>query len=103
MIHLLEQDNRIQDPAKIIPEDEPVFLIRAQDKYASRILRVYANLLMQDGEHKAAELVNQHADRMDRWPKKVMSDVVSRSEITVTEAPIAEPVKSTKSTKKKSK
>lgn len=33
-----------------IPRDEPVFVLRAKDKYAVDILRFYASLLS-DGEH----------------------------------------------------
>lgn len=31
MKHAREDYNRIQDPAGLIPDDEPVFLLRAQD------------------------------------------------------------------------
>lgn len=31
MKHAREDYNRIQDPANLIPDDEPVFLVRAQD------------------------------------------------------------------------
>ena len=45
MKHAREDYNRIQDPAGIIPEDEPVFLLRGQDKLAPMTLEYWAHLL----------------------------------------------------------
>lgn len=39
MKHARPDYDRIQDPAGIIPEDEPVFLLRGQDRYAAPQLR----------------------------------------------------------------
>lgn len=59
----------IQDPSGKIPADEPVFLIRAQDRLGRRVLRLYAQLAEWLGY--AADFV-QHlrdlADEFDRWP-----------------------------------
>jgi hypothetical protein len=41
MRHARPDYNRIQDPAGLIPDDEPVFLLRAQDALAAPILRQY--------------------------------------------------------------
>ena len=38
MIHAREDYNRIQDPLGLIPEDEPVFLIRGKDVLAPAAL-----------------------------------------------------------------
>jgi hypothetical protein len=44
MIHAREDYNRIQDPADRIPSDEPVFLIRGQDRAAPGAIEAWANL-----------------------------------------------------------
>lgn len=38
MRHARPDYNRIQDPAGLIPEDEPVFLLRGQDPIAPQLL-----------------------------------------------------------------
>ena len=42
MKHAREDYNRIQDPDNLIPEDEAVFLLRAQDTLMPSILMDYA-------------------------------------------------------------
>ena len=42
MFHIREDYNRIQDPENKIPDDEPVFLIRGQDKVAAQVVDYYA-------------------------------------------------------------
>jgi len=44
MIHARTDYDRIQDPAKLIPDDEPVFLLRGQDKLAWIAVWFYAVL-----------------------------------------------------------
>ena len=44
MIHAREDYNRIQDPAGKIGENEPVFLIRAQDASAPAAVEAWAKL-----------------------------------------------------------
>lgn len=65
-------DERIQDAAGVIPADEPVFLLRGQDRYAARAVRHYADILAgkgADDEHVAA--IHRHALEMQNWrPKK---------------------------------
>lgn len=55
-----------------IPEDEPVFLLRAQDKTAAATVRVWASL-QPEGDLKAMAL--DHADLMDKWPVKKVADL----------------------------
>ena len=50
MIHAREDYNRIQDPTGKIPADEPVFLLRAQDRYFIKTVQYYASLLEADKE-----------------------------------------------------
>ena len=76
MIHARQDYQRIQDPAGLIPENEPVFLLRAQDRTAAQTLRFWAQLQdSNDGDQVAAALAREHADAMDAWPVKKLADV----------------------------
>ena len=66
-----DYNKRIIDKAKKIPEDEPVFLLRAQNKYAPSTLRFYAKLLEEDGNMEMAEELRAHARNMIVWQKSV--------------------------------
>lgn len=75
MLHARPDYNRIQDPAGIIPADEPVFLLRAQDKHAASFLRLYARTIRSEGgDAELADMADRHAARMDAWPKKKSPD-----------------------------
>jgi len=77
MRHARVDYNRIQDPAGIIPEDEPVFLLRGQDKHAAETLRFYAALVADDeGSEEVIELTMDHADAIDAWPKNKAPDIL---------------------------
>ena len=70
MIHARNDYNRIQDPESKIPENEPVFLLRAQDQVAAEVVRYWAYLHQaRGGDEDIASLVHHHADLMDEWPK----------------------------------
>lgn len=77
MKHARSDYNRIQDPEGLIPEDEPVFLLRAQDRTAARVVRYWAYLQEQeyDGDPEAIDLAKGHADLMSRWERKKTADV----------------------------
>lgn len=66
-----DYNKRIIDTAGKIPDDEPVFLLRAQDMYAPSTLRHYAKLLKEDGNVEMAEELLQHARQMVVWQKSV--------------------------------
>lgn len=67
---------RIQDAADLIPADEPVFLIRAQDQVGAAAVRAWAHLHRVNGGSDVAYLMAmKHADSMDRWPKHKPADV----------------------------
>ena len=73
MLHCRKDYNeRVQDSAKIIPEDEPVFLLRASDNTSSYLVRQWAvQYLMDNGNSVDAKLVYEavcrHADKMLTW------------------------------------
>ena len=49
MKHARDDYNRIQDPAGLIPADEPVFLLRGQDKLAIKAMEAYNRALVSEG------------------------------------------------------
>lgn len=75
MIHARDDYNRIQDPDGKIPEDEPVFLLRAQDALACKAVEYYAFLCSNAQAPEVAAKARAHADRMAAWPKKKVPDL----------------------------
>lgn len=76
MIHARDDYNRIQDPENKIGDDEPVFLIRAQDIVSGEAVRAWAKLNdFYGGSQEASKLARAHADKMDAWPKKKKCDL----------------------------
>ena len=77
------QDPALQDPRFLKPgstpigEDEPVFLLRAQDKTAAETIRHWVALNLAEPGHdgKAIQLALDHAKLMDAWPRKKVADV----------------------------
>jgi hypothetical protein len=68
MKHAREDYNRIQDPAGHIPADEPVFLIRGQDKCGPKAVELYAMLAHDAGA--SPELVTaayEQSQAMSLW------------------------------------
>lgn len=74
MKHARPDYDRIQDPANLIPADEPVFLLRGQDETAAKVVRYWAEL-NRNGDKHAVELALSHAYEMDKWPTKKQADV----------------------------
>lgn len=70
MIHASAKYNRIQDPAKKIGEDEPVFLIRSQDVFAPRVIAFWADLVDQAGGEKKAEEIREFVEQIKDWQSK---------------------------------
>lgn len=68
MLHARPDYNRIQDPAGLIAEDEPVFLLRAQDKTAPHIVEAWAQSQEQiGGDPELISFAREHAKRMREW------------------------------------
>ena len=78
MLHARADYNRIQDPAKAIPDEEPVFLLRAQDKTAAATVRHWASLQVNED---IAEMAMEHANLMDEWPTKKAADLMSEEDL----------------------
>lgn len=59
----------------VIPHDEPVFLLRAQDKLSEPILRLYADMVrLYAGDTEQYRKVLLQADNFARWSRKKMPD-----------------------------
>lgn len=78
MKHAREDYNRFQDPENKIPADEPVFLLRGQDKYADRAVNFYAKLVEKNnGSKEIVEVARKTAGWMREWPKHKEPDMVN--------------------------
>lgn len=76
MKHARSDCDRFQDPEGKIPVDEPVFLVRGQDKVGWMVVVVYAVLnFFFGGEHSCTVLSLKHVAGMLAWPKKKGADL----------------------------
>ncbi|RJR47023.1 MAG: hypothetical protein C4567_01545 [Deltaproteobacteria bacterium] len=58
-----------------IPQDEPVFLLRAQDAAAADTVRYWGNRVKElGGDLDLVVAALQQADAMDAWPRKKVPD-----------------------------
>jgi hypothetical protein len=61
---------------RLIPIDEPVFLIRGQDAVSGDAVRAWADLAEKAGASTDILAISRlHAKKMDSWPKKKVPDV----------------------------
>lgn len=75
MKHARSDYNRIQDPAGLILDNEPVFLIRAKDAVSGDSVRAWADLHDRNGGDPAmSAAARAHAALMDAWPEKQKAD-----------------------------
>lgn len=71
MKHARKDYDRIQDPSGKIPEDEPVFLLRAQDEVAPEVVEVWALCAHKAGaSNDIVEHAYEHAKLMRKWQAK---------------------------------
>ena len=70
-----DYNERIQDNAGLIPDDEPVVLLRGQDQLAVQALEYYVRLCEQNQAPKVAKKIRGHVELMKMWPKKKIPDV----------------------------
>lgn len=70
MIHANDNYNRIQDPLGIIPKDMPVFLLQGKDKFAPKLLLLWAMWVrLEGGNPDNAREIEEHAQRMIEYQK----------------------------------
>lgn len=68
MKHARSDYDRIQDPAGLIPQDEPVFLLRARDRLAPRTIRYWVAQGFKIGVDLAMlEAADEQSKAMERW------------------------------------
>lgn len=61
---------------RIIPADEPVFLIRGQDVAGGDAVRAWADLAEAAGAAPdILAIAREHAAKMDAWPRKKVADL----------------------------
>ena len=77
-----DYQNSIVDLTGKIPDDEPCFLIRAQDKAGAGAVRSWAQLAEQCGaSSEVVRAAMAHADEMEAWPVKKVPDVPTAAEL----------------------
>lgn len=61
---------------RLVPRDEPVFLIRGQDAAGAATVRAWADMAETLGaDSEILRVAREHADRMEAWPKKKTADL----------------------------
>lgn len=66
---------------RLIPEDEPVFLIRGQDIVGGAAVRAWADMAERVGASPdAVSSAREHATKMEAWPKKKVADLPQQEE-----------------------
>jgi hypothetical protein len=76
MLHTRSDYNRIQDPSGIIPANEPVFLLRRQDKLAWHIVKIYTWCAELAGASpELVQACREQSKLMKTWPKKKIPDL----------------------------
>lgn len=77
MLHARKDYQRIQDPVGKIPANEPVFLLRAQDRTAAKVLAewILLNQELPDRDDEAIRLAKKHLKKFLAWPVKKTADL----------------------------
>jgi hypothetical protein len=71
MKHARNDYERIQDPAGLIPVDEPVFLIRAKGEVGPLTVDKWADYAEQAGaDHEIISHARNHAQLMRKWQRE---------------------------------
>lgn len=66
-----DYQERIQDSANLIPEDEPVFLLRAQDVVAPEVVSYWIELAKDSGAlPNIIEAAKKHVGLMVEWQRE---------------------------------
>lgn len=76
MKHARKDYDRIQDPENIIPQDEPVFLLRGKDLAAPATIEAWCIEAKKLGaKDDIIELAKVHAEKMREWQRNVESQI----------------------------
>lgn len=76
MKHARSDYDRIQDPEGLIPENEPVFLLRGKDILSPAFVDMYAEMYAaqypgDDDAKEVAARLKKHAQKMRAWQRDV--------------------------------
>jgi hypothetical protein len=72
MIHARSDYDRIQDPAGLIPEKEPVLLVRGQDRSAAETADFWADTEeRKGGDPRLIAAARMQAERIRQWNRDV--------------------------------
>lgn len=64
---------------RLIPRDEPLFLVRGQDGVGGEAVRAWAELAQAAGARpEILAAAREQAARMDAWPKKKVADLAGQ-------------------------
>jgi hypothetical protein len=75
MQHARPDYQRFQDPLGLIPNQEPVLLLRAQDALAAQAAEYYAKLCEDVQAEEVGSRIREHAKKMRDWPVKKIPDI----------------------------
>lgn len=76
MYHARRDYQRFQDPLGVIPDDEPVFLIRGQDIVGAKTVRFWADQAEAHGASpRIVERAREHAALMESWATRKVPDM----------------------------
>jgi hypothetical protein len=65
---------------RVIPADEPVFLLRGQDRHAAETVMFWAERVeTAGGDPDIVRVAREHAAKMDAWPKKKAPDLPTQA------------------------
>ena len=89
MKHLRKDYNeRIQDSANLIPEDEPVFLLRGKDIFTPGLMLDWAKQLrLAGGDPELARLVEDGAQEMINWQKANPDKMLANGRLKLPDMP----------------
>lgn len=89
MLHARKDyQNRIIDTAELIPENEPVFLLRGKDMFAPGLLLDYAKQLrLAGGDPDMAAMVESHAQAMIEYQRSNREIMVRNGRIRLPDVP----------------
>jgi len=76
MLHARSDYDAIQDPRNLIPDNEPVGLVRGQDISGPATLEFWADENIRNGGDNAmSNAMRLHANKMREWQKKVAAKI----------------------------
>jgi len=83
-----DYNERIQDNANLIPEDEPVFLLRGQDIFTPGLMLDWAKQLrLAGGDPEFAQLIENGASEVIQWQKEHPERMVKNNRLRLPDMP----------------